>query len=135
MNSKQICFYFVWCVLLVGFLSPATQAETYEDVQPPAGLSKKELLNWEVEHIPAESVTVREDGKTIYLNNRFCPLQRRVIQEPLDFISRALPYKGKNPKFKGKTFVFNFCCGVCRQRFAEHFEKFPDEILKHYSIE
>jgi len=132
MKMKNISIYFILLILL---LCTVATAETHGEEVPPAGLSKKELLKWEVEHIPVEQLVVREDGNTIYLNNKYCPLQHREIQNPIDYISRSLVYKGKNPKFKGKTFVVNFCCGVCRQRFADHFDKFADEILKRYGVQ
>jgi len=102
--------------------------------EPPAGLSGAKLQAWEVEHLITETVKIRETQDKIFVNNHYCPLQRRIIREPIDFLSRDFVYKGKNPKFKNKTFVFNFCCGVCRKRFHEHFAKFPDLILEKYEI-
>lgn len=109
-------------------------ATSPENLMPPEGLSKKEFWAWEVKHMVAEDVVITQVGKTIYINNRYCPLQRRVIHEPIDYLTRKVKYKGRNAKYKGKSFVFNFCCGVCQTRFPKHFKTYPDEILKKFGL-
>ncbi len=117
-------------ILFTGFFLNARliQAQT----ETPPRLSVTQALRWEVDRIVPESLSVRTAGDFIHLNNQYCPLSRTWIGAPVDRLAKSFPYKGRHKKFKGKTFVFNFCCTACRERFHRHFAKFPDEVLGKY---
>lgn len=135
-------FVAVFMLTLVCGLSYAKTSDHQHDhahhgashLQAPEGLSEEEYMKWEIAHIVPEHVLVSEDKNKIYVNNKVCPLKRNEIRAPYNQIITEVKYQGQIEKFKGKTFVFNFCCGQCQSRFPEHFKKFPDLILKKYNL-
>ena len=49
------------------------------------------------------------------------------------FVSRA-EYTGEDPRFQGRTFEFNQCCGGCVARFPARWAESADEILAYHGV-
>lgn len=75
------------------------------------------------------------EGAEVHVNNRLCA----VSHSPLDaaklgaYPSRVA-YEGNDPRFVGKTLVFNQCCEMCVERFPKMWAKDPDAILRFHGL-
>lgn len=75
------------------------------------------------------------EGNLIKVNNKLCAVSRGLMDEKtLGTFKGQVAYEGSNPKFKGKIFEFNYCCGMCQKMFPSKFQKDPDSILKFHGL-
>lgn len=82
-----------------------------------------------------EVVTPTIEGNLIKVNNKLCAVSRGPMDEKtLGTFKGQVAYEGTNPKYQGKTFEFNYCCGMCQNMFPQKFKKDPDGILKFHGL-
>ncbi|HKY64007.1 MAG TPA: hypothetical protein VJR29_11355 [bacterium] len=75
------------------------------------------------------------EGNLIKANNKLCAVSRTPMNEKiLGAFKGQVNYEGGNPKYKGKTFEFNYCCGMCQAKFPDMFKADPDGILKFHGL-
>ncbi len=82
------------------------------------------------EHAPYEV-----QGDTVYVNNRICAYSGSLMsQEQLGRFVSNVRYDGPDEKFRGKTLVFNQCCGMCLSAFPEKWERERDSIMRFHGL-
>lgn len=82
-----------------------------------------------------EVVTPTVEGNLIKVNNKLCAVSRGpMMEESLGTFKGQVTYEGINPKYQGKIFEFNYCCGMCQKSFPEKFKKDPDEVLRFHGL-
>ncbi len=75
------------------------------------------------------------EGNLIKVNNKLCAVSRGLMaEETLGTFTGQVAYEGSNPRYQGKTFEFNYCCGMCQNMFPEKFKKDPDGILRFHGL-
>jgi hypothetical protein len=76
------------------------------------------------------------EGDVVHVNNHLCGVSRSAMgPETLGrFVSRVV-YQGADPRFQGKTFEFNQCCGGCLAKFPELWAQHADEILAFHGVD
>lgn len=84
---------------------------------------------------PGERAIPEIDGDLIKVNNLLCAVSRTPMgQETLGKFTGRVVYAGNNPKYRGKTFEFNYCCAMCQQMFPQKFAKDPDGVLRFHGL-
>lgn len=84
---------------------------------------------------PGERAIPEIDGGLIKVNNVLCAVSRTPMgQETLGKFTGRVVYAGNNPKYRGKTFEFNYCCAMCQQMFPQKFAKDPDGVLRFHGL-
>lgn len=83
----------------------------------------------------AERAPVAVDGNVVHVNNTICAVSRsEMAPEALgQFVSRV-EYTGDDPRFRGRVFEFNQCCGGCVERFPSMWAERADEILAYHGV-
>lgn len=82
-----------------------------------------------------EIATPTIEGNLIKVNNKLCAVSRGPMDEKtLGAFTGQVAYEGTNPKYQGKTFEFNYCCGMCQNMFPEKFKKDPDSVLRFHGL-
>lgn len=83
----------------------------------------------------AEMAPFAVEGDVVRVNNSICAVSRSAMApETLgQFVSRV-EYRGGDPRFRGKVFEFNQCCGGCVQRFPQMWAERADEILAYHGV-
>lgn len=75
------------------------------------------------------------EGNLIKVNNKLCAVSRGPMDEKtLGTFKGQVAYEGTNPKYQGKTFEFNYCCGMCQKSFPDKFKQDPDGILRFHGL-
>lgn len=75
------------------------------------------------------------EGNLIKVNNKLCAVSRGPMDEKtLGAFTGQVAYEGTNPKYQGKIFEFNYCCGMCQKSFPDKFKKDPDGILRFHGL-
>lgn len=111
--------------------APVTAARAPES-PPPTQVAAAVTL------VPAagERAPVVVEGDVVHVNNRLCGVSRSPMGEATlgQFVSRV-QYTGSDPRYRGRTFTFNQCCGGCLQKFPELWAERADEILAFHGVE
>ncbi len=85
--------------------------------------------------IQGEKVTPTLEGNLIKVNNKLCAVSRGPMDEKsLGSFKGQVAYEGNDSRYKGKTFEFNYCCGMCQNMFPSQFKKDPDSILRFHGL-
>ncbi len=88
-----------------------------------------------VSAVQGEIATPSFEGDLIKVNNRLCAVSRTPMDEKtLGAFKGQVAYEGTNPKYQGKIFEFNYCCGMCQKTFPDRFKRNPDEILSFHGL-
>lgn len=75
------------------------------------------------------------EGNFIKVNNKLCAVSRTLMDEKtLGTFKGKVAYEGTNPKYRGKTFEFNYCCEMCQNMFPNNFKADPDSILRFHGL-
>jgi len=82
-----------------------------------------------------ERSPVTVEGDVVHVNNSICAVSRsQMAPETLgQFVSRV-EYQGEDPRFRGRVFEFNQCCGGCVERFPSMWAERADEILAYHGV-
>lgn len=82
-----------------------------------------------------ETAPFQIEGDVVHVNNSLCAASRSpMAPEALgQFVSRV-EYVGQDPRFQGRTFEFNQCCGGCVARFPSLWAENADEILAFHGV-
>jgi hypothetical protein len=76
------------------------------------------------------------EGDLVKVNNTHCGVTRGPMgPEVLGRFTTRVEYKGADPRFQGKTFEFNQCCGMCIEKFPTLWAKNADEILAYHGVD
>ncbi len=76
------------------------------------------------------------EGNLVKVNNSLCGVTRSPMgQETLGRFTTRVEYAGTDPRFQGKTFEFNQCCGMCIEKFPTLWAKNADEILSYHGVD
>lgn len=74
-------------------------------------------------------------GDKVHVNNELCAVSRTPMRKSqLGQYTGEVKYDGPDPKFKGKTFVFNYCCAMCQASFPEKWAAGKDEIMRYHGL-
>jgi hypothetical protein len=77
-------------------------------------------------------------GDTVKVNNSICassgsPMDKSTLGD----FTNNVTYEGNDPKFakyKGKTLVFNQCCGGCIAKFPGQWKENPEKIMAFHGL-
>ncbi len=83
-----------------------------------------------------EQARFEVDGDTVRVNNTLCASSRSAMDPSTlgQFVSRV-QYAGNDPRFQGRTFEFNQCCGGCIARFPQQWAQNADAILAFHGVD
>jgi len=127
MKNLFVAGFFLLSLLAVAGCGRAS--ETVETVQGPEPELRPALAT------PGERAVPEIDGDLIKVNNVLCAVSRTPMsQETLGKFTGRVVYAGNNPKYRGKTFEFNYCCAMCQQMFPQKFAKDPDGVLRFHGL-
>ncbi len=75
------------------------------------------------------------EGDLVKVNNTHCGVTRSPMgPETLGRFTTRVAYEGADPRFRGKTFEFNQCCGMCIEKFPQIWAERADEILAYHGV-
>ncbi len=75
------------------------------------------------------------EGTVVHVNNHLCAVSHSPLDpQKLDAFASTVAYSGPDPRFAGKTLVFNQCCEMCIERFPAMWMKDPDAILRFHGL-
>ena len=118
----------LFAVLVVGVACTRTTTEESEAVPPTPQQST----------LPpgvGELAPYRIEGDVVYVNNRICAVSHSPLREgQLDRYQSRVVYDGPDPRFRGKTLVFNQCCPMCIQTFPELWRQHRDRIMRYHGL-
>ena len=140
MKYFSLVSFYLWVVLLaacdlagdhhevpnktIGF---TTAAPTVPDSAPvPLGKVEGEV---------GEKAPFMVKGNTVYVNNRICAFSGTWMREDtLDSFISTVTYDGPDPRFAGKTLIFNQCCSGCIGAFPAKWVAERDRIMHFHGL-
>lgn len=129
--------YLILSLVLISalFLKACSQSPTSREVtELPNQQSFKQTLTV-APPLQGEKAIPTVEANLIKVNNKLCAVSRTPMDEStLGTFKGQVAYEGSNSKYRGKTFEFNYCCGMCQNMFPDKFKQDPDAILRFHGL-
>lgn len=139
MKSLILSFF----LIAAGFMLAACDPAGYQPKSPSATGEKAQAVAPQAAPVPlgkvkaevGEKAPFEIKGDTVYVNNRICAYSGTWMREDTlgNFISKV-EYDGPDPRFKGKTLIFNQCCGGCIGAFPAKWKAERDKIMHFHGL-
>lgn len=127
--------HLILSVLLTSALSLGACTQPQPAKEKPLVVQEQPVSRQTSSAIQGEKAIPTVKGDLIKVNNKLCAVSRGPMDEKtLGTFKGQVAYEGSNPKFQGKTFEFNYCCGMCQKSFPDKFKMNPDEILYFHGL-